>query len=147
MSQDEPLIRALNAIIRVGVRVLAILMTLVIIWAVIDVGWVIYRQLQVPPRWLLDVSDILSIFSAFMAALIAIEIFANIVLYLRDEAIHVKLVLATALMASARKVIVFDYKELEPQFVWATAFVILALSLAYWFVVMHGTREHTTSSE
>ncbi len=45
-----------------------------------------------------------------MVTLIAIEIFLNIVLYLRDDVLHVKLVLATALMAIARKVIVLDYK-------------------------------------
>ncbi|MGL1835036.1 phosphate-starvation-inducible PsiE family protein [Rhodocyclaceae bacterium SMB388] len=51
-------------------------------------------------------------FAAFLAVLIAIEIFANITLYLRDEVIHVKLVIATALMAIARKVIVLDFSEL-----------------------------------
>jgi hypothetical protein len=33
-KDDEPLIRSLNAIIRFSVRLLAILMTLVILWAV-----------------------------------------------------------------------------------------------------------------
>jgi uncharacterized membrane protein (DUF373 family) len=70
-----------------------------------------------------------------MATLIAIEIFLNIVLYLRDDVLHVKLVLATALMAIARKVIVLDYKELEPGYIWATAAVVFALSIGYWLVV------------
>jgi uncharacterized membrane protein (DUF373 family) len=70
-----------------------------------------------------------------MAALIAIEIFLNIVLYLRDDVLHVKLVLATALMAIARKVIVLDYKELESEYIWATAAVVFALSIGYWLVV------------
>ena len=42
--------------------------------------------------------------------------------------------LATALMAIARKVIVLDYKELEPEYIWATAAIILALSVGYWLV-------------
>ena len=40
----------------------------------------------------------------------------------------------TALMAIARKVIVLDYKELEPEYIWATAAIILALSVGYWLV-------------
>jgi hypothetical protein len=38
----------------------------------------------------LSVNDILASFGAFMAALIAIETFLNIVLYLRDNVLHVK---------------------------------------------------------
>ncbi len=38
-----------------------------------------------------------------------IEIFINITVYLREDVIHVRLVVATALMAVARKVIVFDF--------------------------------------
>ena len=47
----------------------------------------------------------LATFGAFMAVLIAIEILINITIYLRDDVIHVKIVMATALMAIARKVL------------------------------------------
>jgi len=111
-----------------------VLMTLVIMWSVADVAWVLYQRVTESPVWLLNVNDILATFGAFMATLIAIEIFLNIVLYLRDDVLHVKLVLATALMAIARKVIVLDYKTIEPEYIWATAAAILALSIGYWLV-------------
>jgi uncharacterized membrane protein (DUF373 family) len=134
-QSEEPLIHWLHVVIRFCVRILAVLMTLVIMWSVVDVGWVIYLRASASPAvGLLSVDDILASFGAFMAALIAIEIFLNIVLYLRDDVLHVKLVLATALMAIARKVIVLDYKTLESQYIWATAAVILALSIGYWLV-------------
>jgi uncharacterized membrane protein (DUF373 family) len=66
--------------------------------------------------------------------LIAIEIFVNIVLYLREDVIHVRLVIATALMAAARKVIVFDYATTDVAYVWATGLVIVALAASYWLV-------------
>lgn len=131
---EEPLIHWLHVIIRFCVRILAVLMTLVIMWSVADVAWVLYQRVMASPVGLLNVNDILASFGAFMAALIAIEIFLNIVLYLRDDVLHVKLVLATALMAIARKVIVLDYKTLEAEYIWATAAVILALSVGYWLV-------------
>ena len=109
-------------------------MTLVIMWSVADVAWVLYQRAIASPIGLLNVNDILVSFGAFMATLIAIEIFLNIVLYLRDDVLHVKLVLATALMAIARKVIVLDYKNLEPEYIYATAAVIFALSIGYWLV-------------
>ena len=43
---------------------------------------------------------------------------------------------ATALMAIARKVIVFDFKELTPMYLLATAAVVLALGVTYWLITM-----------
>lgn len=132
---QDPLMRVLHWIIRQAVRLLAVVMVLVILWGTLDVVWVLYQRLSQPPILLLNISDMLSTFGAFMAVLIAIEIFINITLYLRDDAIHVRLVIATALMAVARKVIVFDYKTIGHEYVWATAGVVLALGITYWLVV------------
>lgn len=136
--EKEPLISYLQKVIYFAVRILAILMTFVILWGVGDVGLVLYRRLMTPPFMLLNVTDLLATFGAFLAVLIAVEIFINITVYLKEEIIHVKIVLATALMAIARKVIVFDFKELTPMYIFATAAVVLALSIAYWLVTGRG---------
>lgn len=138
---DEPLVVFLQKIIHVAVRMLAILMTFVIIWGVGDVVYELYKNLTKPPFMLLNINDILSTFGAFMAVLIAIEIFINITIYLREEVIHVKIVLATALMAIARKVIIFDYDKLSPSYIWSTAVVILALSIGYWLITIYGRQD------
>lgn len=133
-KHHDPVIHVLNKIIRQAVRTLAVLMVFVIIWGILDVLWVLYQRLRTSPYFLLNISDILDTFGAFLAVLIAIEIFLNITLYLRDDIIHVKLVVATALMAISRKVIVFDFKVLEHHYVYATAAVVVALGVAYWLV-------------
>lgn len=46
-----------------------------------------------------------------------------------------KLVVATALMAIARKVIVFDFNKISSEHVMATGAVILALGITYWLIV------------
>lgn len=38
-------------------------------------------------------------------------------------------------MAVARKVIVLDFKHVSPEYVYATAALIFALSFAYWITV------------
>ena len=133
----EPLFRVLTSVIRWSVRLLAVLMTLVIVWSVVDVAWVLHGQLLAPPVGVLSENDILGAFGAFLAALIAIEIFTNIVLYLRADVSHlrhVRLVMATALMAIARKVIVLDESRLEPLFVVGMAALILALAYGYYLL-------------
>lgn len=129
------LLKLLEYIIRIAVRILAVLMTLLIILGVIDVGWMLFEKAwSSSPKFILSISDILATFGAFLAVLIAIEIFVNIVMYLREDIIHVKIVVATALMAISRKVIIMDFAETSAAYIWATAGVILATSIAYWLV-------------
>jgi uncharacterized membrane protein (DUF373 family) len=134
-DSDDPLLKLLQRIIRVAVRILAVLMTALILLAVVDVAWMLFEKAtRSSPRFVLSITDILATFGAFMAVLIAIEIFVNIIMYLREDVIHVKIVVATALMAIARKVIILDFAETSSDFVWATAGVILATSVAYWLL-------------
>ncbi len=132
--QDEPLIQKLRLVIHWSVRVLAVLMVFVILMGVVDVGWFIYQKLASPPVFVLTMKDILATFGAFMAVLIAIEIFVNITIYLREDIIHVKIVLATALMAIARKVIILDMEKVDAPYLWGIASIVFALSIAYWLV-------------
>jgi uncharacterized membrane protein (DUF373 family) len=134
LSTDEEgrLIRRLHLTIRFGVKALAVLMVIVILFGVGDVIYVLYQRLSTPPIFVLKLGDILQIFGAFLAVLIAVEIFINITLYLRDDILHVRLVVATALMAIARKVIVFDFKEVDYQYVYASGVVVIALGVTYW---------------
>jgi len=124
----------LHKIIRVAVRALAVLMVAVIVWGIGDVVYILYQRLLSPPFMLLSISDILATFGAFLAVLIAIEIFQNITLYLKTDVFPVKLVVATALMAISRKVIIFDFKEIVPPFLLGTAAVVLALGITYWLI-------------
>lgn len=130
----DPLMRFLHRIIRLAVKFLAVLMVLVIIWGIGDVVYVLYQRLMAPPFLLLNINDIFETFGAFMAVLIAIEIFINIRLYLGTGTLPVYLVVATALMAIARKVIVLDLDKISPQFVFGIAAVVLALGITYWLV-------------
>lgn len=131
---EDSFISFLHKIIRIAVRILASLMVLVIVWGIGDVLYVLYQRLMAPPFMLLSISDILATFGAFLAVLIAIEIFINITLYLKTNVIPVKLVIATALMAISRKVIIFDFEKITPIYILGTAAVVLALGITYWLI-------------
>lgn len=77
----------------------------------------------------------LATFGSFMAVLIAIEIFVNITIYLKDEIIHVKIVIATALMTVSRKIIILDLKAVSAEQMYGLGVIILALSAGYWVVL------------
>jgi len=132
--EKDPLIANLQKVINVAVRIMAIMMVVVIIMGVGDVAWTLYRRVLAPPEFILTIPDILATFGAFMAVLIAIEIFINITIYLREDVIHVKIVIATALMAVARKVIILDMEQTEPLELFGLAALVVAASGAYWLV-------------
>lgn len=127
--------RSLNFLQRVisfCLKILAFLMTFVIICSVVDVANVIYQGITKPPYAVLNLENILNSLGSFLVVLIGIEIFLNIVLYFRKDMSHIKLVLATALMAIARKVIILDYKSTPYYEMYAIAALIAALGFAYW---------------
>ena len=130
----------LQRVIRLAVRALAVLMTVVIVLGVVDVAWQLHQKAMAPPAFILTISDMLGMFGAFMAVLIAIEIFVNITIYLREDVIHVKIVMATALMAIARKIIILDVDKVEASYLWGLASIVFAMSLGYWLVVGPGPR-------
>ncbi len=97
-----------------------------------------------PPFMLLTITDILKTFAAFLAVLIAIEIYQNIVVYIRTDVFPLKLVIATALMAIARKIIILDFKEIEAEYIFATAAATLALGISYYLIGKHHKEELKT---
>ncbi|RCV86305.1 hypothetical protein DU506_18635 [Vreelandella rituensis] len=133
-EHEDPLIRRLHIIIRFAIKLLAIMMVLVIIWGVLDVIYVLYTKFISPPVMLFEVADIFVIFGAFMVVLIAVEIFINIRLYLGTNVLPIRLVIATALMAIARKVIILDIATISAEEMLAIAAIVLALGVTHWLV-------------
>ena len=85
-------------------RALAVLITFVIIASVFFVAYLVYEKIiHSTPAGMIHIEEILTILGAFIGVLIAIEIFNNIIIFLKEDSVHVKLVLATALIAVSRK--------------------------------------------
>lgn len=133
-DHEIPLIAWLNKAIKVAMSILAILMVLVIFWGVADVVIVLYKKLLTPPLFILEASDILKLLGAFLIVLIGVEVYQNIVLYLKTNEIPLKLVISTALVAIARKIIVLDFDDIEPMYILSTAAVTLALGITYFLI-------------
>lgn len=131
-EERDPLIRYLNKAVVIGVKFLAIFMVIVIWWSLIDVVVHVFQVIFSLSSF--SVEGLISILGDFLVVLIAIEVFLNIIFYLKKDAVHVPLVLATALTAAARKVIILDYSSASYHQIYATAGVIIALGITYWLV-------------
>ncbi|ELR66232.1 Protoporphyrinogen IX oxidase [Photobacterium marinum] len=142
IDENDTFSKKLEIVIHWSVRALSVLMVLVIVMGVIDVAWTLYQKLITPPLYILTISDMLATFGAFMAVLIAIEIIINITIYLRENVIHVKIVMATALMAIARKVIIIDADNADAIYIIAVGIVVLSMSIGYWLIHQLPRKNH-----
>lgn len=133
-ESKDPLIRVLNKSVVLAVKVLAILMVIVVWIALVDVVVYMFQEIQAPPVGLFNLEKLIFTLGNFLVVLIAIEVFMNIVFYLKKDAIHVPLVLATALTAVARKVIIFEYSTANPLTIFGVSAVIFSLGLSYWLI-------------
>ncbi len=131
---DSKFINYLQMAILYSIKFLALFMAIVIIWSIIDVGLVIFKHIIQPPYFLMEFEDIVGLFGGFLVVLIAIEIFLNIVTYMRRDMSHIKLVVATALMAISRKVIILDYDKISAFQLLGIGGIIVALGITYWLI-------------
>ena len=78
--------------------------------------------------------NLFTAFGLFLNILIALEILENNTDYLRKSVIHVELVIATSLIAVARKIIILDLKNTEGLKVIGLGVAVLSLSISYWII-------------
>jgi len=135
--EDEPFIQLLENIVLWCVKVLAVAITFIVAWATSDVIYYIYRAIIDSPTHFFHIDDLIGLLGSFLAVLVVIEVFMNIIFYLRSDAIHLPLVLSTALTAVARKVIIIDYTKQMPFIMIAMAALILSLGITFWLLNKH----------
>ncbi|HSD95238.1 MAG TPA: phosphate-starvation-inducible PsiE family protein [Syntrophales bacterium] len=118
----------------VVIRALVVMMALVVLFASLDLAWIIIQDLIVPPYLLFDVSRLLEIFGMFLLVLIGIELLESIRAYLDHRVIHVEVVMTVALIAIARKVIILDVKDLDGLKLIGIGVIIVALAVGYVYI-------------
>jgi uncharacterized membrane protein (DUF373 family) len=115
-------------------KILTIALLIVILVALVDLVFVLSDILfKSPPSGFFN-QTILEVFGLFLNILIALELLDNITAYLRKHIFQVELVIATSLIAVARKIIIFDLKKYTNTDLISLAVAIFALSISYWLV-------------
>jgi uncharacterized membrane protein (DUF373 family) len=84
--------------------------------------------------------QLISIFGLFLNILIALELLENITGYLRKHVFQVELVILTAIIAVARKIIILDLEKTTGIDLIGLAAAIVALSIGY-FVMRASNRD------
>ncbi|WP_299273916.1 phosphate-starvation-inducible PsiE family protein [uncultured Psychroserpens sp.] len=74
------------------------------------------------------------IFGGFMLVLIGVELVHTVKMYLKEDVVHVEIVLLVALIGISRHVIDLDFKHLAPLTLIGISSLIIVLSSGYYLI-------------
>lgn len=132
--EEEKFLNVTEGVETIVAKILTIALLIVILVALVDLMFVLSQILfQSPPSGFFN-QTILEVFGLFLNILIALELLDNITAYLRKHIFQVELVIATSLIAVARKIIIFDLEKYTNTDLISLAVAIFALSISYWLV-------------
>ena len=134
------------------ILVLIVMMAIVLLLATIELGWIIVKDVITPPVFLLEIDELIEIFGLFMLVLIGIELLETIIkTYIDKRSEHISIVMAVALIAIARKVIILDVQDLAGETLLGIAAIIIALAVGYYLIKRKirdaGERNETSSPQ
>ena len=133
-ESDDEFLKIIHIVERLVSKVLSLALLIVITVAICDLIYLLFRDIINSDPAGFYSKSLIELFGLFLNILIALELLENITAYLKKNIIHVELVIVTALIAAARKVIIFDFAKKSSQDLVAISLGILALSVSYWVI-------------
>lgn len=132
-DQDLLFLQLLKGFEKLVSKLLAICLVAVVFVAVFDLFRVLIIELQGEPFGFFN-KTLIEVFGLFLNILIALELLENITVYLKENVIQVELVIVTAIIAVARKIIIFDFSKYEGLDLLGLGFAILCLATSFWII-------------
>jgi uncharacterized membrane protein (DUF373 family) len=117
---------------------LIVLMTAVLILATVELGYYIFKYVAESDYAIIDLDHLMELFGVFMLVLIGIELLDTIKVYLKENVMHVEVVVLVAIIAVARKVVVLKIENIDGMKIIGIAFIIVALAVAYYLIKKTG---------
>ena len=114
--------------------------------ATLNLGYTVFLKFLESPTYLITPRGLMDIFDSFLIVLIGLELLETIKTFLKDNVVHVEVVMLVALIAIARKVIILDYDKYTGLEVMGIGVLIVALAVGYYFIRRGIYRYHDHSS-
>ena len=119
---------------RIVTGVLIVMLAVVVIFSVIDLGWLLILGVLKPPLFILETGDLLRIFGFFLLVLIGLELLDTIKCYYVEGRIELKVIFSVALIALGRKIITLEPEKYTGLTLIGIGVITLALVAGYYVV-------------
>jgi len=120
------------------VHVLIVMMSIILVLATLELGYYLVKNIVFSEYLLLDLDDLMDLFGVFLLVLIGIELLDTIKVYLKENQVHVEVVVLVAIIAIARKIVILKIEELDGETIIGIGVLIVALSIAYYLIKKAG---------
>jgi uncharacterized membrane protein (DUF373 family) len=123
---------------RIVTGVLIVMLAIVVVLALIELGWILIQDILKPPLFILEINDLLEIFGLFLLVLIGIELLDTIKCYYVEGRIDLKVIFTVALIAIGRKIIILEPEKYDGLTLIGIGVIIFALVTGYFIVSTKG---------
>ena len=110
------------------------LMMLVFLLSSLGLAVIFVQELLKPPILLLNITQMLEVFSLFLMVLIVLELIESIKYYLEEHRVRAEVIFLVAIYVILRKVIIMEYKDFSPEILYGMSALIIALGIGYFLV-------------
>lgn len=114
--------------------VLMAMMVVVVTLSVVDLGWLLAKDIMSPPIALLDENELLDLFGFFLLVLIGIELLETLKAYVREKQFRAEVIMLVAMIAISRKIIILDVRGLPAMTLVGISALIIALGVTYFLM-------------
>lgn len=119
---------------RIIIILLLFIMSLILLFATINVILIIIKNMVEQPITLFTADNLMELFSIFLVILIGIELLETVKAFLQKEVIQVEIVVLVAIIAVARKVIIWDFSEYNSSEIFGLSAILIALAVTYFLI-------------
>jgi len=118
--------------------ILIAIITIILLFSTVDVVITIAQKFFAPPYFVQD-ENLMELFSLFLVILIGIELLETVKAFLKENMVHVEIVVLVAIIAIARKVIIWDSAKQPNSDLIPYAAMLLGLAITY-FIIKYSDR-------
>jgi len=111
-----------------------LVMSTILVLAFIDIVYEIIQHIKKEPLFIIDANGLMGLFSLFLVLLIGLELLETIKAYLKDDIVHVEFIILVAVIAIARKAIVWDFKKYSTEELISLAIMTVSLGVTYFLI-------------
>ncbi len=131
--------KRISSIIKISIIYSLIgLLTILLVLATIELIIFIFRNLFVSNHSLISFGQLMDFFGMFMLILIGIELLDTIKVYLKENVMHVEVVVLVGIIALAKKVVLLKIEDIDGIKVLGMGLLVIALATAYYLIKKAG---------
>lgn len=111
-----------------------IIISITLALAFVDILYEIKQKILSSPKYIIDANGLMDMFSLILVLLIGLELLETVKAYLKEDIVHVEFIILVAIIAIARKVIVWDFEKYSTEELLSLAAMIVGLATAYFLI-------------